>query len=189
MPNERGLHRQRSEVCHGSRAFVRGARRLSPGEGWHGRSGGRQPPVPGIGWGAEPHEDEWCGSLEGPCHFWNVADGAGAGIERALYAIIEQATPLPCEFDVSAVQSPPGETLVCDLVNVSLADASGTKRLTPRAPDLETCPEDELAWSYDDPDSPQLARLCPAACAQVVDAEVGSRLTLVLGCQPQIILR
>jgi hypothetical protein len=133
-----------------------------------------------VAGGAEAHDD-FCGDQSPPCHYWNVGDGSGDAIASALHAIIEQASPLPCEYEVAGLRPPSGETLDYGKVNVTLTDDSGTQ-LIGQVRDSSQCPDDQAAWYYDDPSAPTMLLLCPATCTAVTGAAEGARLNVVVGC-------
>jgi hypothetical protein len=135
--------------------------------------------------GASPHND-WCGGVSAPCHYWNVENGSGDAIRSALQAIVGQAAPLPCQFEVSGLEAPPGERLDYGRVNVNLADPSGTPTTIGQVPNQAACPTDQPAWYYDDPGAPTMIHLCPTACDLVSTAAQGARVTVVVGCQDTI---
>jgi hypothetical protein len=141
----------------------------------------------GSAGGAVPHDD-YCAGGPTPCHYWNVGDGSGDAIAAALTAIIGQAAPLPCEFDVANLQAPAGETVDYGKVNVWMADETGTESPIGQVSSVAACPGDQLAWYYDNPDAPTRGHLCPTACDAVSAAATGSELTVILGCQDTIVL-
>ena len=134
--------------------------------------------------GAEAHDD-FCGSLAPPCHYWSVGDGSGDAIASALQAIVGQAAPLPCSYDVASLTPPSGQSIDYGKVNVTLTDPSGTT-IIGRVPDAQSCPTDQLAWSYDNPSAPTSIELCPNACAVASAATEGTRLSVVVGCQATV---
>jgi uncharacterized protein YjbI with pentapeptide repeats len=140
-----------------------------------------------VAGGAEPHAD-WCGSLAPPCHYWNVGDGSGDAISSALQAIIGQAAPLPCAYNVADFSLPDGATLDFGKVNVTLTDANGVDTTIGQVPDAAACPLDQPAWYYDSPSAPTTINLCPTTCDLVTGAADGSRMTVVLGCDDTVIL-
>ncbi|MBN1612323.1 MAG: VWA domain-containing protein [Polyangiaceae bacterium] len=133
-----------------------------------------------VAGGAAAHDD-FCGDQSPPCHYWNVGDGSGDAIADALHAIVEQAAPLPCEYDVAGLRPPAGETLDYGKVNVTLTDDSGT-RLIGQVRSSSQCPDDQAAWYYDDPAAPHTLHLCPETCTMVTSAAAGARLDVVVGC-------
>jgi hypothetical protein len=135
--------------------------------------------------GATPHND-WCGDAAAPCHYWNVEDGSGNAIESALQAIVQQAAPLPCDFDATHLAAPAGETLDFSKVNVTLTDAKGTTTTIGQVESQTACPSAELAWYYDNPNAPTKILLCSNACSSVTAAEQGSRVNIVVGCQSTV---
>ena len=141
----------------------------------------------GAAGGAEAHDD-YCAGGSTPCHYWNVGDGSGDAIASALTAIIGQAAPLPCEFNVSNLEPPEGEALDYGKVNVWMADENGDQAPIGQVPNVAACPDDQLAWYYDDPAAPTSGLLCPTTCEVVSSAAVGSELTVVLGCQDTIVI-
>jgi hypothetical protein len=142
----------------------------------------------GTAGGAEPHSD-WCGEVAVPCHYWNVEDGSGAAIANALNAIIDQAAPLPCEYDVSNLDAPEGQALAFDKINVTLTDPNDVATTIGQVPSEAACPSDRPAWYYDDPSTPTSINLCDVACRLVSTAETGSRVAVVVGCESTVILR
>jgi hypothetical protein len=141
----------------------------------------------GSAGGAEPH-DEWCGSVDAPCHYWNVEDGAQGAIESALTAIVEQAAPIPCEFKVSGFTPPAGQSLDFGKVNVTLTDERGMPTTIGQVADKASCPDDVPAWYYDNPTSPTAVELCANACSLVTDAATGSRVSVRVGCDATVVL-
>jgi hypothetical protein len=133
-----------------------------------------------VAGGAEAHDD-FCGDQSQPCHHWNVGDGSGDAIASALHAIIAQASPLPCQYEVAGLIPPTGETLDYGKVNVTFTDDSGTQ-LIGQVHGSSQCPDDQAAWYYDDPSAPNTLRLCPGTCAMVTGAAEGARLNVVVGC-------
>ena len=136
--------------------------------------------------GAEPHDD-WCGSLAPPCHYWNVGDGSGDAIASALQAIIQQAVPLPCHFDVTGLTPPVGESLDYNRINVTLTQG-GTTTTIGRVANEAACPADQPAWYYDNPGAPTTIHLCPSACTLVSGAADGARVSVVVGCTNTVII-
>ncbi|HEV8550839.1 MAG TPA: vWA domain-containing protein [Polyangiaceae bacterium] len=136
--------------------------------------------------GAEPHSD-WCGSLDAPCHYWNVENGSQGAIAKALSAIVAQAAPIPCEFAVSGFTPPAGQTLDFGKVNVTLTDAHGTETTIGQAASEAACPKDVPAWYYDDPSSPKAIRLCSNACSLVTGSATGSRVNVKVGCEDTVL--
>jgi hypothetical protein len=139
----------------------------------------------GVAGGADPHDD-FCGSVNPPCHYWNVGDGSGDAIASALQAIVGQAAPLPCNFDVVNLTPPQGETLDYNKVNVQLTDPAGNPTTIPQVSDSGSCPSGQSAWFYDNPTTPTSLELCPDTCDLVTAAPQGSRLSVVVGCTPTI---
>jgi hypothetical protein len=133
-----------------------------------------------VAGGAEAHDD-FCDDQPQPCHHWNVGDGSGDAIASALHAIIEQASPLPCEYEVDGLVPPAGETLDYGKVNVTLTDDSGTQ-LIGQVRSSSGCPDDQAAWYYDDPSAPKTLHLCPETCTMATGADQGARLDVVVGC-------
>lgn len=138
--------------------------------------------------GADPHSD-WCGSVQAPCHYWNVGNGSGQAISSALSAIIQQASPLPCHFDVIDLTPPAGETLDFSKINVQLTDSGGNTTIIGQVPDPTTCPTDQPAWYYDNPNAPTTINLCDNACNLATNASNGSHLSVLVGCNTQMIIR
>jgi hypothetical protein len=139
-----------------------------------------------IAGGADPHPD-WCGSVSAPCHYWNVGNGSGDAIASALRAIVGQASPLPCSYDVTTLEPPPGEQKDFNKVNVNLTQ-NGVPQTIGRVTDASSCPSDIPAWYYDDPSNPTTINLCQNACDLVQTATQGARVTVVLGCQDTVIV-
>jgi hypothetical protein len=135
--------------------------------------------------GAELH-DNWCGSATPPCRFWNVGNGSGNAIASALSAIIQQASPMPCEIAASGFVPPSGENVDWGKVNVNFADQGATTTIG-RVPDAAACPSDKPAWYYDIPAAPTAIQLCPAACDLVTSSSVGARVNVVVGCQDTVV--
>lgn len=140
-----------------------------------------------IAGGAEPHDD-FCGSVEPPCHYWNVGDGSGSAISDALDAIAEQAAPFPCEYDVAELRAPDGSQLDLSTVNIQLSQG-GEATIIGNVAGLASCPEDQPAWYYDDDVAPSSLSLCPNACDLVASAEQGARMNIVAGCSETMVLR
>lgn len=139
-----------------------------------------------IAGGAEPHDD-FCGNLSPPCHYWNVGDASGEVLANALQAISQQAVPLPCEVDVTALEAPPGEALDYGRVNVTLTEG-GVVTTIPQVGSPSACPADQLAWYYDNPNAPASIVLCQYACDAVTAAGDGAKLNVVAGCEDTVII-
>lgn len=139
-----------------------------------------------VAGGAEPHND-FCGSLEPPCHYYNVGDGSGPVLAAALDAISAQAVPLPCELDVEGLTPPEGESLDFDEINVTLTEDAEPVTL-PRVPSADLCPDNQLAWYYDDPQNPTKIELCDFACDSVSEAGDGATLNVVVGCESTVVV-
>jgi hypothetical protein len=141
----------------------------------------------GTAGGAQPHSD-WCGSVGPPCHYWNVEDGSGDAIASALRAIIGQAAPLPCQYNVAGLTPPEGETLDYGRVNVALTDPGGVPTTIGQVGDEAGCPTNQPAWYYDNPSAPTTINLCPNACDLATTAANGSRVQVVVGCQDTVVV-
>lgn len=140
-----------------------------------------------IAGGAEPHDD-FCGTLEGPCHYWNVGDGAGSAIADALQAIAKQAVPLPCDYALADITPPAGTKLDLKTLNVQLVQ-DGTATVIGNVTDQDQCPLVQPAWYYDNATTPQNIVLCPRACDVVSAAEQGAKMNVVGGCTETVIIR
>lgn len=98
-------------------------------------------------------------------------------IFEPLKAAVIESAPLPCDYELPA--PPAGASLDPLRVNVGiLSDGTGTKTL-PRAKNAEACASAE-AWFYDDPSSPKLIHMCPAACSSI---STGGSIEITLGCE------
>jgi hypothetical protein len=137
--------------------------------------------------GAESHDD-WCGNVDTPCHHWNVEDGSEAAIASALSAIVEQAAPIPCEFDVDGFSPPSGQAIDFGKVNVTLTASNGEVTTIGQVTDADACPNDVPAWYYDNPAAPDAISLCENACDLVTGASQGARVNVVVGCQDTVIV-
>jgi hypothetical protein len=95
-------------------------------------------------------------------------------------AVIESA-PLPCNYAIPA--PPPGMTFQRELVNVKYTPPGGDKtKVTPypNVRDAAAC-GDNLAWYYDNPETPKEVLLCPAACMTVGSGQ-GGAVDVLFGC-------
>lgn len=137
--------------------------------------------------GADPHDD-FCGNVDAPCHYWNVGDGSGDAIASALRAISGQAAGLPCEYSVANIEPSNGMTIDYGKINVTLT-SSGEPTTFAQVPGEGECPDDQPAWYYDDPESPQSIHLCQRACELASETSSGGRVTIVGGCQATVMLR
>lgn len=135
--------------------------------------------------GAEPHDDFCSPDVDGPCHHWNVGNGSGDAIADALRAIVQQAAPLACNYDVVNLQAPQGETLDYGKVNVTLTEGSAVTTIG-QVPNAGSCPADQPAWYYDNPTAPTQLLLCDNACTLATQAARGARLSIVVGCQETV---
>jgi hypothetical protein len=135
--------------------------------------------------GADPHDDFCSPDAPAPCHHWNVGDGSGDAIANALQAIVMQATPLGCEYDVRDLQPPAGEMLDYGKVNVTLSEGTVTTTIG-QVGGSASCPTDQPAWYYDDPAAPTELLLCDSACTLVSGAAEGARLDIVVGCEETV---
>jgi hypothetical protein len=91
-------------------------------------------------------------------------------------AVIESA-PLPCEYTLPA--PPSGASLDPTRVNVGVLQDGTSSKTLPRASNAEACASAE-AWFYDDPASPKLIHMCPAACTSI---SAGGSIEITLGCE------
>jgi hypothetical protein len=137
--------------------------------------------------GADPHDD-WCGDVNAPCHYWNVEDGSETAIASALSAIVEQAAPIPCVFEVAGFSPPSGQTVDFGKVNVTLTDQDGDVTTIGQVANEAACPNDVPAWYYDNPATPRAIRLCENACDLVTGAANGARVNVVVGCQDTVVV-
>jgi len=134
--------------------------------------------------GAEGRDDEWCGDVDAPCHYWNVGTGSDEAISAALTAIVGQAAPIPCEFPVSGLKPPAGQSLDFGKVNVTLTD-NGTESTIGQVANKDACPDDVAAWYYDNAAAPTAIELCANACSAVTEADA---VNVVVGCQGTVVL-
>jgi hypothetical protein len=141
----------------------------------------------GAAGGADPHAD-WCGDVNAPCHYWNVEEGAEDAIAEALTAIVEQAAPIPCDFDVSGFSPPAGQALDFGKVNVTLTDSGNVATKIGQVPAAADCPTDVPAWYYDNPAAPTSIKLCANACTLVTGSATGSRVSVVVGCEATVVV-
>ena len=139
-----------------------------------------------IAGGADPH-DQYCGGLNPPCHYWNVGDGSGDVLANALQAISQQAVPLPCAIDVTGLTAPAGEVLDYGRVNVTLTQ-NGVVTTIGQVADAASCPANQDAWYYDDPNAPTTIQLCESTCDVVTAAGDGAVLNVVAGCTATVII-
>ena len=137
-----------------------------------------------VAGGATAHDDA-CGGVAAPCHYWNVGNGSGDVLANALSAILEQAAPLPCEFDVTGLEAPPGEALDYSKVNVALTQGASVTTIG-QVPDAGACPGGTPAWYYDDPEVPSMIHLCASACTLVGAAGDGAEVSVVVGCSATV---
>ncbi|HET8936532.1 MAG TPA: vWA domain-containing protein [Polyangiales bacterium] len=91
-------------------------------------------------------------------------------------AVIESA-PLPCDYELPA--PPAGSSLDPLRVNVGILSGGTSSKTLPRAKNAEACDSAE-AWFYDDPSSPKLIHMCPAACSSI---STGGSIEITLGCE------
>jgi len=137
--------------------------------------------------GADPH-DMYCGGVDEPCHYWNVGNGSQNAIKDALTAIVQQAAPIPCEFPTAGLKPPAGQALDFGKVNVTLTDSKKTETTIGQVANEAACPDDVPAWYYDDPAHPTKILLCDKACSAVTDADNGSKVSIVVGCEQTVVV-
>jgi hypothetical protein len=140
-----------------------------------------------IAGGAEPHDD-FCGSLDPPCHYWNVGDGSGAAIADALSAIAEQAVPFRCDYELTEVQAASGGALDTSTLNVQLTQ-NGEPTIIFNVASEDACPADAPAWFFDNNVSPSSLSLCENACDLVSSAASGATMSIVGGCTDTLVLK
>ncbi len=136
--------------------------------------------------GAEPHND-YCGNIGPPCHYWNVGDGSGEALKDALQAIVNQAVPLPCDYDITGLKAPQGEALDYGKVNLSFTENNVVDTFG-QVPTGSDCPDDVPAWYYDNASTPKTIRLCQKACDTVTSAANDARVDIVVGCEETVTL-
>jgi hypothetical protein len=137
--------------------------------------------------GAEPHDD-FCGSLTPPCHYWNVGDASGDVLGQALNAIIEQSAPLACEFPLSSIQPASGKTLDTATINVNFTNSEGIETTIYNVASAAECPPTEMAWHYDNADTPTMIQLCTSTCEIVAGTENGAEINISGGCEATVII-
>lgn len=140
-----------------------------------------------IAGGAEPHDD-FCGSLDPPCHYWNVGDGSGEAIADALRAIADQAVPFRCDYELSEVEAIVGGDLDTSTLNVQLTQ-DGEATIIYNVADEAACPAEEPGWYFDSNVSPTSFSLCENACDLVSSADAGATMSIVGGCSGTLVLR
>lgn len=141
----------------------------------------------GAAGGAEPHSD-YCGSVPAPCHYWNVGDGSADAVESALNAIVAQSTPLPCNYPVSGLTPPTGQSMDYTKVNVTLTQGGGAATVIGQVSNSASCPTTEPAWYYDNPSGPTTINLCQSACDLVTAASGGAQVNVAVGCEDTVIV-
>ena len=82
---------------------------------------------------------------------------------------------------------PDGEPLNYSQVNVTLTEA-GNVFTMPQVPGVAACPNDQMAWYYDDPGNPSTIHLCQFACESVTAAGEGATLNVVAGCADTVVI-
>jgi hypothetical protein len=137
--------------------------------------------------GAVPHDD-FCGGLTPPCHYWNVGDGSGDVLGQALNAIIDQSTPLACEFPLSSIQPANGQTLDPATINVTFTSALGVETTVYNVGSAAECPPGQMAWHYDNPADPTSILLCAATCETVGGTENGAAINISGGCEATVVV-
>ncbi len=137
--------------------------------------------------GAQPHDD-FCGSLTPPCHYWNVGDASGDVLSQALNAIADQSAPLGCDFPLANIQPGGGQTLDTATINVTFTSPEGVDTTVYNVGSAAECPAAEMAWHYDNPDSPTTIQLCPATCDVVGGTEGGAAIDISGGCEPTVVI-
>lgn len=137
--------------------------------------------------GAEPHDD-FCGTLDPPCHYWNVGDGSGDAIANALTAIAGQAVPFRCDYELSEVAAASGGTLDTSTLNVQLTQ-NGESTIIFNVQDAGACPTEQRGWYYDNNVTPTALTLCENACDLVSAADAGATMSIVGGCEETLVLR
>lgn len=140
-----------------------------------------------IAGGAEPHDD-FCGSLEPPCHYWNVGNGSGAAIADALSAIADQAVPFRCDYELTEIEAASGGELDTATLNVQLTQ-NGESTIIYNVAGEDSCPADDPAWFFDDNSAPTSLSLCENACDLVSSASAGATMSIVGGCSVTLVLR
>jgi hypothetical protein len=91
-------------------------------------------------------------------------------------AVIASA-PLPCEYALPA--PPAGASIDPTRVNVGVLQAGTSSKTLPRAASSDACASAE-AWFYDNPATPTMIRMCPAACSSI---SAGGSIEITLGCE------
>jgi hypothetical protein len=68
-------------------------------------------------------------------------------------------------------------------VNVTYTPAGATEAQTlPQTAGEEFCSPQTGGWYYDDPNDPQVIKLCPSTCA-AIQSDEGGKLAIVVGCK------
>jgi hypothetical protein len=93
-----------------------------------------------------------------------------------LKQVVVESVPLPCNYLIPP--PPSGGSLDADKVNVKYLDSAGGEQLFAKAGAFEAC-ADNLAWYYDNADSPKEVLLCQKACDAVA---AGGTVNITFGC-------
>jgi hypothetical protein len=116
-----------------------------------------------------------------------AGDETTEGFLDALDAI--RGAVLPCNYEIPEPASGP---VAFDRLNVELtAPDADVGETIPKVDGFAECVQGENAWYYTmDPDTEQPTRveLCPSAC-EAANAQTGSRIDIVLGCQTVVRVR
>jgi len=128
-----------------------------------------------------------CGAAAPGTTYYQLADTTGglsvsictadwSEVFEPLKAAVISSVPLPCNF---TIPPPPGsEVLDTEKVNVEYIPPVGEEKVFPRVESLDSCGEN-LAWYYDNPNTPTEVLLCEKACKAVA---VGGTIDIAFGC-------
>jgi hypothetical protein len=106
-----------------------------------------------------------------------VQNAGSDGVLAALNAIREDVQ-IPCALSI------PRGNIVLSTLNLVYADSGCSLTTFPKVGAVSACGK-EVAWYFDDPNTPSTLKLCPQACDRV--SSPGGQLQLSVGCETVII--
>lgn len=115
---------------------------------------------------------------------FSICTSDWSGLFATLRDVVVVSAALPCFYEIPT--PPDGMAFNSSLVNVVYTDDSGADHTFARAMDPARC-ESEVAWYYDNNDTPTRIELCSAACDLVSASTVGG-VNVAFGCEPDIII-
>ena len=113
-----------------------------------------------------------------------LVDDGGASTEQQFLAALDaiRGKALSCEYPIP---TPSSGTIDVNRVNVSFTSGAGDAQWLVHVDGASSCGTASDGWYYDDPTSPTLVILCPAAC-DAIKSDAKGRVDVIFGCKTKL---